>query len=439
MSTTRLRARALSLALLAGGLLPLAASAQIPADGLRAGFGVAPLPAPLGAPLAGYGGLRDRTAEGVLDAPEARALVLDRAGLRVALVVLDLVIIRPSLRDELLEQAPELGVDAVVLTATHTHSGPGAFVSGWLAERVVSGDYDPEAPGRLARAAGRAMERAVADLAPARVASTSSTLDLARNRRFADGPAETALPVLRIDAEGRPPILLFAYGAHPIVLSPASRDYSADYVGAARAWLEERGWRAIFIAGPLGDQAPGDDAELWPDAVEAQRAQAAEIGARLGSAAAAAASELQPEGGAELAALERWVEPPDVRLRRFCAFWWVGPLVGGALHAFMSERVPLHALRVGDAALVGLPGEPTSDIGKQIRQRMPPGRVPFVIAHANDWIGYVVTPPNYQRGGYEACMSFHGPGGGPWLVEEATETLRLLESGESGVERGGLE
>ena len=230
MSTTRLRTRTLPFvawalrALLAIGLLPLAAQAQsdaeTDAEGLRAGFGIAPLPTPDGGPLAGYGGLRDRNAEGVLDAPEARALVLDRAGLRVALVVLDLIIIRPSLRDELLELAPDLGVDAVILSATHTHSGPGAFVPGWLAERVVSGSYDPETPARIARSAGRAMERAVADLAPARVASSSNTLDLARNRRVIDGPAETALPVLRIDADGSPPILVFAYGAHPIVLSP---------------------------------------------------------------------------------------------------------------------------------------------------------------------------------------------------------------------------
>ena len=82
-------------------LPPRAASAE----GLEAGFGSAPLPIPDGGPLGGYGGLRDRRAEGLLDPPEARALVVERRGLRVGIVVVDLVISRPALRDALLEQA----------------------------------------------------------------------------------------------------------------------------------------------------------------------------------------------------------------------------------------------------------------------------------------------------------------------------------------------
>ena len=51
-----------ALALVAGA--PREAPAQ-----LEAGVGVAPLPAPVGAALAGYGGLRDRIATGTLDPP----------------------------------------------------------------------------------------------------------------------------------------------------------------------------------------------------------------------------------------------------------------------------------------------------------------------------------------------------------------------------------
>lgn len=425
MSTApRPRGAVLAGALLLGALLPAAA----PADELRAGFGTAPLPTPDGGPLGGYGGLRDRNARGQLDPPEARALVLDQAGVRIGLVAVDLVIVRPALRDALLERARERGVDALVLVATHTHSGPGGYIEGWLAERVTSGRFDPETPARLARAAGRALERAVADLGPAEVASAAGELELARNRRLENGRRETALPVLRVDKREGDPVLAFAYGAHPTVLSPRSRVYSADYVGSARAWLEKRGWRALFLPGPLGDQVPTpDDGELWPDDPDAERRQRLEIGRRLASAVEAQARGLQPAPAAELVALERWVEPPPVRLRRFCALWWLGPLVNGTVRSFLSSRVPVHAVRVGAAELVALPAEPASAVGEAIRRRMHPDRVSFVVAHANDWLGYVVAPDAYQRGGYEACLSFHGPGLGPWLVEEAAETLRLLE------------
>jgi hypothetical protein len=51
-----------------------------------------------------------------------------------------------------------------------------------------------------------------------------------------------------------------------------------------------------------------------------------------------------------------------------------------------------------------------------------------VIALANDWVGYVVTPQEYERGSYEACMSFAGAEGAGWLVREAARTAALLDA-----------
>jgi hypothetical protein len=435
----RLGPRAARLGALALCLCALALPGRA-AESLRVGLGTAALPTPAGGPLAGYGSLRDRSAEGELDPPEARALVFDGPSGRVALLALDVVIARPAIRDRLLEDVQRLDIDALAVVATHTHSGPGGYVAGWLAERVTAGSYDARAPDRLAEAAALALGRAVDDLAPAAVAAVEAELELARNRRFEDGRRERALPVLRVDfPDGRAPILLFAYGAHPTVLSPRSRAYSADYAGAARAWLEARGWRALYLPGPLGDQEPTSQlGPLWPKDVGLQVDQMREIGARLGEAVLAAAvraAEARAVTGQVGAvpspgpyAVERWVDAPDVRMRRFCSLWWLGPFVSRSVKGFFSPRVPLQAMQIGPALLLALPAEPTSATGESIRAGLPPGRVPFVIAHANDWIGYVVTPATYERGGYEACMSLHGPEFGPWLVDEALATLRALDA-----------
>ena len=53
--------------------------------------------------------------------------------------------------------------------------------------------------------------------------------------------------------------------------------------------------------------------------------------------------------------------------------------------------------------------------------------MPFVVSHANDWTGYVVTPEVYRDGGYESCMSFHGPGMSAALTEKVAETVRSLD------------
>ena len=32
----------------------------------------------------------------------------------------------------------------------------------------------------------------------------------------------------------------------------------------------------------------------------------------------------------------------------------------------------------------------------------------MLVAHANDWLGYLLEPDDFASGGYESCLSFHG-------------------------------
>lgn len=420
--------RRASTAVLLLALLALAAPAA--GQELRAGFAVTPLPTPLGGPLAGYGGLRDRDATGLRDAPEARALVLESGDLRVAIVTLDLVIMRGALRDAILARSEGLALDTLLAVATHTHSGPGGYVPGFWAERITAGSLRVGALEELADAAAKSLQQAVDDLAPARVAVAQGRLDRARNRRDADGLNETALPVLRIDRPNRPRIAVFAYGMHPTVLSAGRLDYSADYIGETRRSLAERDWLALFLPGPLGDQGPSSElGPLGSNDPELEDRQLEEIGGALADAVLATAEPLTPRP-APLLAREGWHQPPRVRVRRFCALWWLSPLVRGSLADFLSSQVPFVALGVGDARLLGLPAELSAALGDELRARVPAPRVPFVVAHANDWLGYAVTRRRYKQGGYEACLSFHGRGLGSWLVESGAGLLDGLDARE---------
>ena len=399
------------------------------ADELRAGFGAAPLPAEVGEPMGGYGGLATRRAEGVLDPPEARALVLEQGSLRVAIASVDIVIVRPNLRELALAEAAPLHLDLFTLVATHTHSGPGGYLPGWVQARLTAGEYEPAMPGKLAHAVAEALARAVADLAPATLASRNAPLALARNRRFADGPVETELAVLRADfADGHEPIVLFAYGAHATLLSPGNHRLSADWPGAARAALAASGFRAIFVPGPLGDQEPAIDSSIW-GGDEEERRVTAEFGKQMADAVASAARAAAPGSDPPLlAARERWVDTPRPELRTYCSLWWFSPLLGSTLDEFVSKRVPFQAIRAGNAELATVPAEPTAAVGGALRQRIPAGRTRFVVAHANDWLGYVVDRDTYDRGGYEACLDLLGPGSAGWVVDRATESLRALDA-----------
>jgi hypothetical protein len=423
---SKLRRRSGAASAVVAALLTLGPGAG--AAELRAGLGIARLPAAVDEPMGGYGGFSTRRAEGVLDPPEARALVLEQGELRVAIVALDVVIARPNVRELVVEKTRDLDVDLLALVATHTHSGPGGYLQGFVPERFTAGEYDPEMPERLANAAADAVRGGVADLAPATLASRSAPLALARTRRYADGPAELVLSLLRADfADGRAPILLFDYGVHATVLSPRNHLLSADWPGAAREQLAANGFRAIFVQGALGDQEPALDLGYWNDEAR-ERAAMTDFGRKLAQAVAVEAKAATPGADpAELAALERWVDTPPPQLRSFCALWWFSPLVDSSLQEFVSKRVPFQAIRAGNAELALVPGEPGAAVGAELRKRLPRTRTPFVVAHANDWIGYVVDFETYQRGGYEACLDLFGPRTAAWLVDSAAETVQQLD------------
>ena len=81
-------------------------------------------------------------------------------------------------------------------------------------------------------------------------------------------------------------------------------------------------------------------------------------------------------------------------------------------------RVPVQCLRIGDAAIVGLPGEPFTALGLEIKKQSP-ARQTFVVGYANDWRPAYVPPADQtQRGGYG-----ERPCEGRYLVAEAAKMM----------------
>ena len=64
----------------------------------------------------------------------------------------------------------------------------------------------------------------------------------------------------------------------------------------------------------------------------------------------------------------------------------------------------IQALRLGDLAILVLPGEPFVEAQLEIKQRSPATRT-FVAHMANRYVGYIPTPEAIGRGGYETRPS----------------------------------
>lgn len=86
----------------------------------------------------------------------------------------------------------------------------------------------------------------------------------------------------------------------------------------------------------------------------------------------------------------------------------------------------VQALRVGDLALVGAPGELLVELGLEIKRRSPFGQT-MVMYIANDTIGYIPGRSAFEGGGYEAQGSGLRPGEGERIVDTAVDLLQQLK------------
>lgn len=72
-------------------------------------------------------------------------------------------------------------------------------------------------------------------------------------------------------------------------------------------------------------------------------------------------------------------------------------------HPKRFENVEMQAIRIGDVAFVGFPGEPFADIGLRLRARSPFGSL-MISELANNELGYFATEPAYSGRVYEAIL-----------------------------------
>ncbi len=141
--------------------------------GLRAGFATQDITPPPGVGMSAFSA-DSRQAVGFRQRLYARAIVLeDDSGERLALVVVDLgmvsLVLHRRVADRILRSGAGIGADRLLLTATHTHSGPGNFFAadGYNANAGRFAGFDPVVTDFLIDGIAGAIEDAASDLQPA--------------------------------------------------------------------------------------------------------------------------------------------------------------------------------------------------------------------------------------------------------------------------------
>jgi len=235
---------------------------------------------------------RDNVARGVSLPLSARAFVLEDPadGGRLAIVVAEICFITQALRQavvDALSSRPDLGLsdERIVLTATHTHSGPSGYSHTVFYSATAPGYSDKVFQG-LVRGIVEAVEQAAARMVPGRAAVRSGSIPVSEpvafNRvieayesnqdvtvRTGEDHSPTALDrdmtVLRLDdASGRPLGLVSWFGVHGTSVHRENVRLHPDNKGMASLWCERYaadrlgapGFVAAFAQSPCGDVSP---------------------------------------------------------------------------------------------------------------------------------------------------------------------------------------
>jgi hypothetical protein len=399
--------------------------------GLRVGFGrvdITPDPVSSTVRLGGYEDRGKKPATGVMAPLHARAMVAsDAEGRLVGIASLDVCHVNSGLRDLVVERlAPAgFGDDSLLLAATHTHSGFAGYDRTMLA-RWLFGAFDA---GLLERTAGLvtdALLQAMAAMRPCRLESATREIEgLNRSRldpafEFGDSapgrgvapdparyPVDKRLSVIKaVGPDGRACGAIVHFAAHPTILSPKNLNLSPDFPGIVCGRVEEAmgsGSVALYLNGTLGDTAPTPD---WTDTVEAEIADLKGYGNRLADEACGLLTETvaapRPclEWGMARREFANAVLRPLRRLR-------LPRMLSRAL--YLRPDVPLQVVRLGGTVLVAVPGEATFAAGGILERLCPAGIECLVVAPANGYVGYLVTPSQYADGGYAADSCLFGP------------------------------
>lgn len=300
--------------------------------------------------------------------------------------------------------------------------------------------------------------------------------------RNSDGFVDRELIVFRFDdSQGNPLAILANFQCHGTVLAYENQVISPDWVGMARKTVEQAfpGAMSLFFQGAAGNQGPIEG--FTGDLSVAHR-----LGKVLGHQIAAVALQIETvlrvptfEGFVESTAYQakqhwRVKGPREVELRFASEIVdvprraYTGAEIQGmrgrlqearqrleslpataspaALHeakararrfADLLERwtrpvdssplqIEVQVLRIGDLAIVAVPGEPFAEIGRAVKTQSPFAYTMFCGYSDGEGGDYISTDEEYPHGGYEVERTPYGEGTGTKLVQAAVDLLAGL-------------
>jgi neutral ceramidase len=410
----------------------------------------------------------ERYSSGVHDPLLSSALFLSDGSTPLMFVANDAVFLgRNMVRRARKRIEDQTGVSAanMIVSATHTHSGP-------LTVDTLGSEIDPIVPKadpryveRLENGIVEAAVTAYRNARPATIGvATANAAGIGTNRHDPAGPCDLEVPVLAVrdGQSGKFLAAMLVCSMHPTVLHEDSTLISGDFPGMTRQYLQEHVLGAdcpvLYHTGPSGNQSPR----------HVTRAntfdEAARLGNLLGRSVARAIGSIAYRDKIQLSCKQTLVDLPvrtfptigeaQQRVDRAAARLeglrnsgadrsgirtaecdWFGAELGlklaqraaaGSLQDAIAAVMPaeITLMRIGPWSFVGWPGETFVEFSLSVKALHPNC---YVISLVNCQLeGYLVTEEAAREAWYEALNSiFVSPQSGMLLVQKTSELLAI--------------
>ncbi len=448
---------------------------------LKVGYSEVVANPPLGIGVAGY--YVPRFAKGFLDDITVSAVVLICGGKQIALLSADnLYISRELVKKycEKIEKATGIPKDNVFISATHSHTAPLIAPTNFF-------EADPEPIAQYEKQFEKALVDAVvgalADAKPAKmghiVGYAPERVAYIRRYKMKDGSTMTCPPVndpnidhpigtldqrvnvVRFDRENAPTVVMVNYGLHADTVN--GELLSADWPGVMKKTLDKAldGVKCIFFNGAEGDVGStnvypkdGDmnDTEISFDNEMKSPGMARFIGRAIAGTVLQVYDKVKYVDvdsidivGRDIPVAANVPDPKDLptahkykelhEAGRDCDIPFsameLTTVVAEALRMCKLENGPetfdiyLAAVKIGPVCLLGIPGEPFTDIGVEIKKAKGFEMI-MPCSLTNGYEGYFPMQSAYDEGGYEARTSRFKAGVAETIIKGAVELIESI-------------
>lgn len=448
---------------------------------LKVGYAEFTVNPPLGIGIAGY--YVPRFAKGILDDITVSALVISHDDKKIALISADNLGIERDLVNKYcanIEKTTGIPKENVFISATHSHTAPLIAPTNFFEADIelikqyekqfekaivdtVSGAFTDLKPAKMGYIVGYAPER-VAYIRRYKMKDGSTMTCPPINDPGIDHPIGTLdqrVNVVRFDREDAPTVVMVNYGLHADTVN--GELLSADWPGVMKKTLDKAldGVKCIFFNGAEGDVGStnvhptgGDmnDTEISFDNEMKSPGMARFIGRALAGTVLQVYDKVNYVDVGSIDIVSRDVavkanvpSPADMptahKYRQYheegrddlipYSAMELTTVVAEALRMCRLEHGPktfdinLTAVKIGPVCMLGIPGEPFTDIGVQIKKAKGFDMImPCSLTNGDE--GYFPMQSAYDEGGYEARTSPYKAGVAETIIKGAIELIESL-------------